>query len=376
MSEHQESTEARADGDDGEPDQQHGIHQAVSLPAPRRKKRVWPWVVIPLALALVVAGTMIPLPYFVDGPGLVEATQPLIEVSGHRSYTSNGEVMFTTVSERRATPFLMAQAWLDSSIDAVPEKVAVPSGDSIKERRVEQQMMDRSKLTALEVAFDVLKLPLTIKGSGAFINEVQASMPAAKVLHPGDVITAVDGSAVKVVTDLGPLLTPHAVGDHVTLSVRRQNQGKPVDVAVELGANADDASHGFLGVVVSTADEDVDTGFDVELDSGSVIGPSAGLAWTLGVIDRLSPGDLTHGKRVAVTGTISPDGSVGPIGGISQKVVGAKNAGATLFLYPASTEKKDVERMTSLADGDLQLKPVATVQDALEILDPKGLGAG
>lgn len=333
---------------------------------------MWPWIVVPLVIALGLGATMIPLPYYVDGPGLVEATQPLVSVTGHESYTSKGSIMFTTVSERRATPALMVQAWLDDAIDTVPQEVATPGGDRKEQRRVEQVMMDRSKLTALLVAFRVLKLPLDITGTGAFVNEVGKDFPAAKVIRPGDVITAVDGSVVTEVEDLSPLLADKPAGTEVAVSLRR-NGGKVVTETVELGVNDDDRSHGYLGVAVSTADEKVDTKFDIDLDSGSVIGPSAGLAWTLGVIDRLSPGDLTHGRRVAVTGTISEDGSVGPIGGIAQKVVGAKDAGATLFLYPASTPKSDVKRMKSLADG-IVLKPVATVEDALEILDPTGLG--
>lgn len=335
--------------------------------------RVWPWFVAMVVIAATVAAFVVPLPYYVDGPGVVRATQARVSVSGHPSYDSKGEIFFTTVSERRATPYLLLQAWLDESIDTLPEKVATPTGNREAERREEQQQMDRSKLTSIEVAFDVLDLPLTITGTGAFVNEVGKDYPAAAQLRAGDVITSVDGAPVTVVDDLRPLLADKPVGATVDLGVRRD--GATSVVAVELGRNADDDSHGFLGIIPSTADEKVDFHFDIELDSGSVIGPSAGLAWTLGVIDRLTPGDLTHGKKVAVTGTIAADGTVGPIGGIGQKVVGAKDAGATLFLYPAATSAADVKWMKRLAGDDIDLEPVATIDDALKVLDPKGLGA-
>jgi len=336
---------------------------------------VWPWLIFLSLAAAIIAAFVVPMPYYIDGPGLVQATQPLVSVSGHRSYTSKGRVMFTTVSQRRATPALLLRAWLDDSVDSLPEKQVTPDGNRDQQRREEQAQMDRSKLTALEVAFHQLDLPLTISGTGAFINEVAPSFPSAKVIKPGDVITAIDGTPVSVDDDVRPLLTGKAVGADVTLTLRKKGATDTTDVQTTLGRNEDDPSHGYLGVALSTADEKVNLPFEIELDSGSVIGPSAGLAWTLGVIDRLSPGDLTHGRVVAVTGTIAEDGSVGPIGGISQKVVAAKDAGATLFLYPASTDRADVRRMRSLAGDDIELKSVATIEDALRVLDPNGLGA-
>ena len=326
-------------------------------------------------VAAVIAAFVVPLPYYVDGPGVVRATQSRVSIEGHRSYRSKGQIFFTTVSERKATPYLLLQAWLDDAIDSVPEKVATPTGNRDAERRAEQQQMDRSKLTSIEVAFKVLGLPLTITGTGAFVNEVGRDYPAADVIEPGDVITAIDGAPVTVVDDLRPLLADKPVGSTVTVALRKRGATSSSDVTVELGRNEDDPSHGYLGILPSTADEKVDFHFDIELDSGEVIGPSAGLAWTLGVIDRLTPGDLTHGRKVAVTGTIAPDGTVGPIGGIGQKVVGAKDEGATLFLYPASTSKEDVRRLKHLAGDDIRLEPVNTVEDALKVLDPTGLGA-
>jgi len=375
LSEHDEGPGPGAHDDDRETDQQGDIHEAASLPTARRRPRVWPWVVGLVVIAAIVASFMVPTPYYVNGPGLVRATQPLITVKDHESYTSDGEVLFRTVSQRRATPFLLLQAWFDETVDSVPEDVAVPTGNREQERRVEQAQMDRSKLTSLEVAFEAIGTPITITGTGAFINTVAEGFPSENVLEPGDVITAVDGVPVSVASDVRPHLETKAVGAHVVLAVRKKGADRSVDVDVELGRSEDDDSHGYLGVELSTADEDVELPFDVELDSGSVIGPSAGLAWTLGVIDRLTPGDLTHGKRVAVTGTIDRDGNVGAIGGIAQKVAGAMDAGATLFLYPSTTKKADVARMKALAGDAIELRAVATVDDALHELDPGGLGA-
>lgn len=327
-------------------------------------------------MAIVVgAAALVPMPYFVDGPGVVKATQPLVTVSGHRSYRSEGEIMFTTVSERRATPFLLFRAWLDDTMDAVPEDVANPTGDREEETLLEQELMDRSKLVALTVAFDTLDMPLEITGTGAFVQQVSEEFPAAEFIEPGDVITSIDGSAVATVDDVRPLIADRQAGDEVVVGLRPRGGSETEEVTVALGRNADDPSRGYLGVLLQTADENVELPFDVELDSGSVIGPSAGLAWTLGVIDRLTPGDLTGGRRVAVTGTIDASGVVGPIGGIAQKVAGAQREGATLFLYPDDTPRDELRRARRIAGDDLDMQPVGSVDDALRLLDPDGLGA-
>ena len=337
---------------------------------------MWPWLGGLLGIVAMVACFVVPMPYYVEGPGSVTATQPLVTITGHGSYRSEGVIMFTTVSERRATPFLLLRAWLDETIDSVPADVAVPSGNRTAERRIEQRAMDQSKLTALSLAFDRLDLPLTITGTGAFIREVLEGFPGSTVLREGDVIERLDGTEIATAADVGPLMAGRKIGDRVSMSLRREGAEAPVDVEVELGRNEDDPSKGYLGITLVTADEDVKLPFDIELDSGSVIGPSAGLAWTLGVLDRLTPGDLAHGRRVAVTGTIGMDGTVGPIGGISQKVKAATDSGATLFLYPASMDADEVRRMRGIAGDDIQLESVATLDEALEVLDPNGLGAG
>lgn len=333
-----------------------------------------------VVVAVAVVGTAVPLPYYLDAPGSVRATQPLISITGRRAYESKGVVMYTTVNERRATPFLVLRGWLDDAIDVLPAQEVNPTGDRDAQRRFEQARMDESKLAALTVAFDRLGIPIEITGTGALIQQVLEDAPAAEQLDPGDVITAIDGTAVTTIADVTPLVKVHQVGDVLDVTVRRVQGDQPgagptETVAVTLTDNEGDTSRGYLGVMVQTADEQVKLPFEINLDSGSVIGPSAGLAWTLGVIDRLTPGSLTQGRTVAVTGTIDQAGNVGTIGGIAQKVVGAKEAGATLFLYPEGTSSADVARMRSLVGDDVRLVPVATVDDALDVLDPEGLGA-
>jgi PDZ domain-containing protein len=128
-------------------------------------------------------------------------------------------------------------------------------------------------------------------------------------------------------------------------------------------------------VVVETANSNLELPFHVDIDSGNVTGPSAGLAWTLGLIDRLTPGSLTGGREVAVTGTISPDGTVGPIGGVAQKMATVKRAGVKLFLFPKDTEPKDAREVRKIAGDDVEVHQVGTLKEALAILAPKGVPA-
>ena len=140
-----------------------------------------------------------------------------------------------------------------------------------------------------------------------------------------------------------------------------------------LGESADQAGRPILGVEVEPANPSLDTDVVIEVDSGDVSGPSAGLAWTLAIVDRLTPGSLTDGRRIAVTGEIRDDGSVGPIGGITQKVAAVKRAGIEVFIYPAETPRDEQEAMARVAGDDVTLWPVADIDAAIERLAPDGL---
>ncbi|MEZ5321753.1 MAG: PDZ domain-containing protein [Microthrixaceae bacterium] len=317
----------------------------------------------------MVVAFAVPLPYYTVSPGPARSTEGHITVKGHRSYSSKGEVLYTTVSSRQATAALLLQAALDRSIDVIGEKEANPTGDREAEVKVERAEMDQSKLAALVVALDRIGQPATITSTGARIVEVASDVPAARVLRTDDVIVSIDGRAIGVLDEIATVVAGHRPGERVTMTIRRGQ--RTVEVGVPLASDPDDPSRARIGVHLTPENQKVALPFDVDLDSGQVGGPSAGLAWTLGVIDRLTPGDLTGGKVVAVTGTIDSAGRVGPIGGIAQKAVGAKRVGATEFVYPKATSPADVARLRSVADG-LRLIPVATVDDALKALDPTG----
>jgi PDZ domain-containing protein len=179
---------------------------------------------------------------------------------------------------------------------------------------------------------------------------------------------AVDGTPVTLWEEVVSAVGQHQPGDEVTFSVERGGEGPAEELTVAVGSySPDQPDRPIVGIVGTTRDLAVDLPFDVSIDAEDVGGPSAGLAFTLSVLDILTPGDLTGGSSVAATGTIAFDGSVGPIGGIEQKTVAAREAGVDLFLVPLA----EVDQARSGA-GSMQVVGVEDLEDALAALDDVG----
>jgi PDZ domain-containing protein len=232
--------------------------------------------------------------------------------------------------------------------------------------------MDTSKLTAETVALERLGHQVTIVTSGTVVREISKGSPASKVLKTDDVIVAVDGEPIDHFDELRSLLQVGGPGASHELTVERP-AGSNTHVQVKITTIASPASAGqptraVIGIVPEERIVDFKFPFDITIDSGAVGGPSAGLAFTLAVLDVLTPGELTGGRRIAVTGTMSLDGTVGPVGGAVQKAVAVRKAGYVAFLVPLD-EYKDVQRTVG---HDLRVIPVGTLQDALDAL--KSLG--
>jgi PDZ domain-containing protein len=223
--------------------------------------------------------------------------------------------------------------------------------------------MADSQMTAKQVALERLGYAVSTSGTGAAVTGVQKGSPAQGKLRVGDVITAVDGQPVTLADQLGPLVRSRPPGTPVTFTVDRDGTSSQVVVGSRPTPTGPCQGRAQIGVQSATRAEKFDFPVDVHIDTGRVSGPSAGLAFTLTILDELTPGDLTGGKKVAVTGTIRSDGSVGPIGGAQQKAVSAHDAGAKLFLVPTG----EVKEARSRADG-MKVVGIRTLDDALDQL--------
>jgi Lon-like protease len=194
--------------------------------------------------------------------------------------------------------------------------------------------------------------------------------PADEFLDKGDTLLTANGVPLATVDDLVAELADRNAGDTVELEIDRPGVGRST-VSVELIASPDDPTRAIIGFIpFDTAT--VQLPFEIDIDTGSIGGPSAGLAFTLSLIDELSPGDLTGGDDIAVTGEISLDGTVGPIGGLAQKVAAVRQVGVDHFIVPTAQGEEQLERARQIAGDELEIIAVATLDEALAALEELG----
>jgi len=285
---------------------------------------------------LAVASLSIPVGYVALSPTTPTNTlgadpgnpgHPVIVIAG-TTYPSKGRLDLTTVSE---SPRLSLGAalvdWLRDDTSVIPYSVDHPKGMSDSQvQQMGEQEIASSKQDAPVAAFGELGLPLMIT-----VNDVTTGSKADGLLQKGDVLTSVQGAPVDALDSTQQALRSVAPGAVVQVGLRRAGQAMTVAVTTVAASTGDGVARvARLGVDVQVA-----TARSVTINLSDVIGPSAGMMFALGVIDALTPDDLTGGRTIAGTGTIDESGAVGPIGGIQQKVHGARNVGASVFLVPA-----------------------------------------
>lgn len=324
-----------------------------------------------LALGLGIAAGTVPVPYVVESPGpafntLGEAQgSPVISVTGHEAYPAKGNLDLTTVyvegGPNGPISILGAfAAWLDRSKAVYPEELIYPSGTT-KEQSAEEGAvaMATSQENAVASALTELKIPFGQQLQAAGLSD---GSPSAGKIEKGDVFESING---KPVTSLAVVQAELAAGKGAPATLVMDRAGQPVTETVTPMDNG--AGRYILGVMLQYR---FTFPFDVKISLDKVVGPSAGMMFSLGIIDTLTPGDLTGGKHVAGTGTISPDGVVGPIGGIGQKMEGARAGGATLFLAPAANCNEVVGHIPQ----GLQVAKVENLSQARHAVEVAGSG--
>ena len=343
-------------------------------------RKPWRWIGGFLGLMVaagVVGGLLFKVPYVALVPGSARDTEPLVAVEGIDSFPSDGELLLTTVRVRQR-PNLWEYLWLqvDDDTDVVAEEVILDGRTPEENREFNLQLMTDSKEVAIAVALEQLGYD-AITSDGVIVLELVPGGAAEEVIDVNTAITAIDDSAVNNTGDLVETLSQHAPGEEVTLTIELFDGDTatwtPSSVEVVLGEKEDDPSAAFLGVGPIDRIEITDQfDFDVEIDSGAVGGPSAGLAFTLAVLDQLTEGELTGGNVVAVTGTIDAVGRVGSVGGVVQKTAAVRDLGADVFIVPASLPEEELERIFDRAGDSLQVIPVDNLDQALEALAELG----
>ena len=309
--------------------------------------------------ALILGAWNLELPYLAFSSGPVSDAADAIVVSEVETYPPQGELLMLTVVSQDINLFEAFIAGIDPTIDLVrAEAYRQPEESDEDYRKRVLQQMDDSQTRAITVALDYLGYDMV--PTDVLVTDLVPDKPAEDVLEIGDSIDGLNDFEVVRGTDLTEALDGLRPGDVVELEVTRE--GTTQTLEVELAERDDGSGGAMIGIVVGELTEPP---FPVSIQAGNVGGPSAGMMHALAIIDTLTPGEMTQGHIVAGTGTIQYDGSVGGIGGIRQKVVGAEAAGAEYILVPQA----NYEDALTAERESIEIVPVATLQQAIDFLE-------
>ena len=331
---------------------------------------VW-WFTFPalaVLLALIVGIGVSRVPYFTFSPGNATSVEPLIDVRPTRGGPPvhldpvNDNLLYVTVLEREPTAFGALLGVLDPKVQVEPSKLYLGNQSSADNVRFNYALMSDSEDKARKVALERLGYKVKTIHEGVFLQDINPSYPVAKVMKPGATITGADGQAVLTRDALVAAIGKHRPGQTMELEFRPLGETRARKISVRLGEHPD--TH-LAALGVDPVDQ-VSYVFpiDVEIHIERVGGPSAGLAFTLAILDRLSPGRLLGHERVAVTGTIELDGSIGPVGGVDHKTEAAISQGAQLFIVPPD----EYALAKKTAGSRLRVEQAANLDQALAIL--------
>jgi Lon-like protease len=329
-----------------------------------------------LVVGFVLVAAMVPVSRWQQAPGSALSVGDRLELDGVERFPSDGDVLFVTASGSKLTLLDALSAWVDEDVDVLTFEERFGPRTPAEQRRIGFQAMFGSKQIAEYVAFRTLGLEASFQPGPAVVNELvcpdaRPERSACDVLEVGDTITAIDGVPTPTFADIGPITADMAAGDVVTVTVRPFQQTTTEDREVELIASPDDPERVIIGFVPADT-RSVDLPFEVDIDTNRIGGPSAGLAFTLSLVEELSPESVTGGVVAAATGTINEDGSVGAIGALRQKTVAVMRAGADVFFVPASQPEAELAEVIALAGDRLRIVPVATLAEALLVLEELG----
>lgn len=326
-------------------------------------------LVIPLFI-LLIASSFYYLPYYVSKPGMAKELAPIIEVEG--GYEEKGSLMLTTIRMGRANiySYILARFSDYQHIYTLDE---IRSENETDEEYTNRQlhMMDTSKTNAIEVAYKKAGLPVEYDYRGVYVLQVISDMPAEGKLSPGDRIIEIDDQSFHSSNEFIDYVSRKKAGDIVNLKVDKNGEIETLDLALQ--AFEQDSSK--VGIGISLVDDrKIKVEPKVEVNTAEIGGPSAGLMFSIEIYNQLVEEDLTKGYAIAGTGTISPDGTVGRIGGIEQKIVAADEAGAEIFLAPNEGGAEDSNYALAIKtakdiDSKMKIIPIDTFDDAIEYLE-------
>lgn len=345
------------------------------------------WTLLLAAIAGTVVIGLLPAPFVVERPGPVYDTLGTVSIDGNDvplidipdsnatgdaaefpTYPTDGSLDMLTVyldgSRENPQAWLqVALAWFDKTRGVLPIDAVYPAG--VTEEQSDQEStidMQNSQSSAVAAAFSELGIAYTTTVVAAGVADGQ---PADGVLEAGDEILSVDGEAVTTPDELREAIAANGTGAALSLKISRDGTTSTVSITPQ--PSPDDPDTAVIGIFTGA---NYDFPLDVTVTLDNVGGPSAGMIFALAIYDKLTPGALTGGARVAGTGTIAADGTVGSIGGIRQKLYGARDAGATYFLAPQS----NCDEVVGYVPSGLTVFSTGSLDDSIAILDTIAAG--
>lgn len=309
------------------------------------------------------------LPYYVTMPGTAQALEPLVHVENGDK--DKGSLMLTTVRMGRANIASYLLAHVRPYYELYPLQEIKQEGETDEEYTNRQlYLMEESKEAAIVVAYKNAHKPVSYQPRGVYVMSVVPGMPAEHILQVGDRIIRIDGKTMNTSEQLIQYVRKKKKGDRVSITWKRN--GKEKTASFSLAPFPQFPKQIGLGVSLMT-DYEVITQPPVHIDSEKIGGPSAGLMFSLEIYNQLVEEDITKGHKIAGTGTINMNGEVGPIGGISQKVVAADQAGADIFFAPnekgaKNSNYREAVKTAKKIGTKMKIVPVDTFDDALRYL--------
>jgi PDZ domain-containing protein len=338
-----------------------------------------------LVLVAIIAAGATTIERWETAPGSVDAVAPRLGFGTGATdvtrYRTGNSIRFVTAYGSQLTALEGFIGWVDDDIAIDTKLQRFGDRSPVEQRRLGFQAMVGAKQIAEFVALKRLGYDVALNYGSVVVEQVICETEpkpdsACKLLNPGDVIESLDGTPTPTLDVLVKAMEGHKVGDVVGIVVNTLNSNPNEtrrEEKVRLIASPDDPQRTIIGIVPADT-RTVDVPFEVDISTDAIGGPSAGLAFTLALLDELTPGNLMGRAKVAATGTIAEDGAVGAIGALRQKAVAVKRSGADLFLVPKSQTDAEIASARAAVGSALAIVPVATLDEALDALAKYGGG--
>lgn len=304
-------------------------------------KKYWRQIVFTLVIVLMMGlFFLLPLPSYIEAPGSAEPLSQFVTVN-HLRDRKKGAYMLVTVGIGQATPYRWLAAQFNKFEDSVSQEELMGDEDSQAYGQIQRYYMENSINTAIQQAYKAAQRPYELKFLGIYVMDVLAQSSLHGKVQVGDTITAIDGHHFNSNQGFINYLKQKKRGSQVRITYQRQKRTKQATAKI---MRLPQTKRNGIGITLTDRTK-IQTKTPVKIDAGDIGGPSAGMMFSLQVYEQLTGNHLRAGRKIAGTGTIAADGTVGPIGGIDKKVVAANQAGASIFFAPNDPVTKTIKKL-------------------------------